>query len=224
MGAYKTKVEIVYDSLLDKVLRMEYKAGDRLIINQIAREHSVSDIPVREAIRRLETEGYVEIIANQGASVCSFSGEFLQELFMIKAVLEGYAARLSIGYLSAKDLAALRKINERIAAAAEANNTKKCAQLNVDFHMRIYQVVPGNLMHDMLSDLWRKYSITTSVFSVRLNRGLTSAAEHEEILRLLEKKDCDGVEQLMREHKLKAGRELLEALGQGEGSKLLEAK
>jgi DNA-binding GntR family transcriptional regulator len=212
MKAYKTKVEMVYESLQEKILSMEYKAGDRLIISQIAQEHGVSDIPVREAIRHLETEGYVKVIANHGASVCDLAGEFLEEVFMIKAVLEGYASRLSIEHLTEKDFAILRKLNEQFADTAKEGNAKKCAQLNMDFHMHIYHALPGQLLSTMLSDLWKKYSITKSVFSISPDRGAVSAAEHEKIIWLLQKKDFEAAENMVREHKLLAGRELVSEL------------
>ena len=70
MTQYKSKVDIVYEGLMEGIAEGAYQQGDRLVISQISKQWQVSDIPVREAVRRLESEGYVRIVANQGAVVC----------------------------------------------------------------------------------------------------------------------------------------------------------
>ena len=88
MEKYKSKVDIIYDLLMTDIAKGVYRQDDRLVISQIARQNNVSDIPVREALRRLESEGYVKISANQGATVCAFSIDRLLEIIRIKSVLE----------------------------------------------------------------------------------------------------------------------------------------
>lgn len=212
MKGYRTKVDIIYEILMEKIATRKYEAGDRLVISQISKENNVSDIPVREAIRRLESEGYVQIVANQGAVVCSFSKERIQEIFQIKAVLEGYAARLSIDYLTPKDLEELRSYNQKMHLAMEENDVNRYSQLNVEFHLRIYQNLPQKEMYNIIQDLWKKYSITKSVFSLSPKSMETSIAEHEEILRLIEQKEYDTVESYMRSHKMRASIDLTHEL------------
>ena len=60
MEKYKSKVDIIYDLLMTDIAKGVYRQDDRLVISQIARQNNVSDIPVREALRRLESEGYVK--------------------------------------------------------------------------------------------------------------------------------------------------------------------
>ena len=117
MTQYKSKVDIVYEGLMEGIAEGAYQQGDRLVISQISKQWQVSDIPVREAVRRLESEGYVRIVANQGAVVCGFDRETLTSIFQIKGVLEGYATRLSIDYMTPEILARLREMNEQMKEA-----------------------------------------------------------------------------------------------------------
>ena len=153
MDGYKTKVDIIYEVLMQKIAGGDYQDGDRLVISQISRENGVSDIPVREAVRRLESEGYVSIAPNQGPVVRCFSKERLREIFQIKAVLEGYAARLSIDFLTPEDIRELHQRNDRLRQALEKNDMKEYSRLNVEFHLRLYQNMPQRELYGMIQEL-----------------------------------------------------------------------
>ena len=205
MRQYKSKVDIIYEILMDKIAKGAYKEDNRLVISQIAKQNHVSDIPVREAIRRLESEGYVEINANQSATVREFSDEFIDEIFHIKGVLEGYATRLSVDYLTEHDIKKLRAKNKLMRKAGEERNYNKFSQLNMQFHLDIYKSAPHHELYLMICDLWKKWRITRWVFSIAPDRMENSFLEHEEILRLIEEKQRDQVELYVREHKFKSG-------------------
>ncbi len=216
VNGYKTKVDIIYEILMKKISGGEYQDGDRVVISQISKENGVSDIPVREAIRRLESEGYITVTPNQGAVVRCFSKERLSEIFQIKAVLEGYAARLSVDYITPADIEELKLRNNELRLALKRNDMKAYSRLNVEFHLRIYRDLPQRELYGMIQDLWKKYSITKTVFSVAPTRMEKSIDEHEEILRLIEEKDYDQVERLMRAHKMQAGFALIQEIRQRE--------
>ena len=103
MTGYQTKSEIVYHIILDRIISGEYKPGDKLIIRRIAKELNVSEIPIREAIKNLEAEGYVTHDANKSVLVWKCSRDEIDGVFHIKGVLEGYATRMSIDYLTPSD-------------------------------------------------------------------------------------------------------------------------
>jgi DNA-binding GntR family transcriptional regulator len=213
MSQYKSKVDIIYEILMNKIAKGAYKEDSRLIISQIAKQNHMSDIPVREAIRRLESEGYVEINANHGATVLEFSDEVIDEIFHIKGVLEGYATRLSVDYLTERDIKKLRSKNQLIRKAGAEHNYTKFAQLNMQFHLDIYDSTPYHELYSMICDLWKKWRITRCVFSLAPDRMEISFLEHEEILRLIEEKRYDQVELYVREHKFKAGQAFRKSIG-----------
>ena len=122
----------------------------------------------------------------------------------IKGVLEGFATRLSIDYLSANDLERLHQINEELRAAVEAGNVGRVSDLNMQFHMSIYERIPQAELTSMITDLWRKWSVTKKIFSVSPSIRDQSYDEHEQILALIRNRNYAEVEQYVREHKFKA--------------------
>lgn len=158
------KVDKVYDYLLSEIVQGRYANEARIVISTVAEACDVSDTPVREALRRLESDAYVRITANQGAVAVGFSRESIIHTFEIKGVLEGYAARLSIDYLSPYDIRRLGAINEEMHNAAAEKDYARFSQLNIDFHMYIYEKCPIPELVDLIRDLWKKWSITRAVF------------------------------------------------------------
>lgn len=200
----KSKVDIVYEYLLNELACLNYRTGDRLIINQIAEACGVSEIPVREALRRLESNGYVRIMPNQGAVAVGLEKNTISDIVQIKGVLEGFATRLSVDYLSANDIAQLRQSNQKLKEASEAGDYAASSELNKEFHMSIYRRIPQKELTSMISDLWAKWAVTKKIFSVEPTIMAQSWEEHEQILNLIEQRRYAEVEQLVREHKFKA--------------------
>lgn len=213
MNEYKTKAEIIYDRILEDIINGTYKHGDKLIISRLAAKYHVSETPVRDAILRMESKGFAKITANQSAIVSSLDGETLIGIFQIKGVLEGFATRLSIDYITPRRLKELRAINEQIRQAALTGESKQISELNMRFHLAIYECLPQKELYNMIYDLWEKWAITKSVFTTAPGHSDDSVAEHEEILRLIEAQDGEKVEMLVREHKFKAGYAMCNGLG-----------
>lgn len=212
MQQYKTKVEIIYDLLIEAISNGRYKQGDRMVISTIAKEYSTSEIPVREAIRRLESEGYVTVVPNHGPVVTGFSKDKLKSVFHIKAVLEGYATRLAVDYLTPEDIAGLRELNRQIADEVAMGESANYSALNMKFHLAIYKSIPLDTFYDTITDLWQKWGMTKCVFSMVPKRIPTSIDEHEQILRLIEEKEYDAVEAYVRRHKFDAWKDLVQVL------------
>ena len=202
---YKSKVDLAYDYLIEKINMGEYSQGDRLVISQISKQLSISDIPVREALRRMESDGYIKILANQGAVVFGLSKTRLINIYQIRGVLEGYASRLAVDCLTPKQIRQLYVNIEKTHEAYEKKNYKKVSQLNYEFHMSMYENIPNHELYNIIFELWQKWSITKKVFSVAPQRIPASMEEHKKILELIETKKHDEVEQFVRTHKLAAG-------------------
>lgn len=198
---YKSKVEISYDYILEKIMGLQLKAGDRVVISQIAKECGVSDIPVREALRMLQREGYVTIEANRGAVINGVSDGTVRNMIMIKGVLEAYATRLSADYLTEEDLEELRNMNKELWKMAEENDVEGFQYRNIDFHSRIYRNLPNQELIDMINDLRHRWGITRSIFQIAPERMRESSAEHDRIIELLSLKDYDELERFTRVHK-----------------------
>lgn len=200
----KSKVEIAYKMILNKISNGEYVSGDRVVISNIAKECNISTIPVREAIRLLEKDGFLRTQTNRGAIVNSIEKETLLGQYQIKSVLEAYATRLAVDYLTPEDYAHLREMNEELKLIVERNDTKAFSELNVEFHMYIYRAQPYSDLTSMIDTLWKNWLLIKSVFVQKYQLYLYSCYEHEILLQFMEKKDYDKVESLAREHKFRA--------------------
>ena len=156
---YNTKVDIVYRAIRSGIERGEYLPGDRIVISRIAKANGCSEIPVREALRRLESEKVVELIPNKGAVVSSVNKSYLEQLFQVKIVLESYAARLSVDSLNENQIKQLRKIAQQMSDAFESGNLKKSSALNYKFHMTIYRSTGNDVLSGYIDEMWNKWPI-----------------------------------------------------------------
>ncbi len=208
MNGYKTKADLVYDLLIEKIVKGELQAGEKLVISRISKENHVSDIPVREALKRLNSEGYIDIFVNQGAVVKDLSTESIREITQIKAVLEGYATKLCVDYITAEDISILKKMNDDMRQIILRGETQGYSQLNMEFHQYMYRAISHTQLYEMIMDLWKKHTITKTVFSVVPIRMQDSIDEHEELLNLIIEKKYDEVEMCVRTHKMEAGETL----------------
>ena len=88
LSGFKTKTEVVYDFLKKNILNGRYRPGEKIVISVIARRLDVSDIPIREAIKRLQTEGLLDITPHVGAKVVEIDQNEFEQITMIRAQLE----------------------------------------------------------------------------------------------------------------------------------------
>lgn len=129
----------VADKLRDKIILGELQEGEQLRQDVIAAEFQVSRIPVREAFRELLAEGLLCITPNRGAVVSVLEPAEIEELFQIRAVLEGEVLRHSIPRLTAEDLAAAAAIEGRYAHELQNSDTVSAwGRLNAQFHTALY--------------------------------------------------------------------------------------
>lgn len=201
-----SKVDLVYQYVLNEIASRQLKNGDRIIISKIAEICEVSEIPVREALRNLQRDGYVEIAPNQGAVVVGISKESVATIIQTKGVLEGFATRLSIDYISPHDLEMLHEINLEIKKATEENNIELVSELNQKFHMTIYEELPQKELVSMILSLWNKWSFTKRIFSFSPEVRNQVYEEHEIILNYIRGRKYEEAEQFVREHKFKTVR------------------
>ncbi len=198
---YSTKVDIVYRAIRSGIERGEYLPGDRIVISRIDKANGCSEIPVREALRRLESEKVVELIPNKGAVVSSVNKSYLEQLFQVKIVLESYAARLSVDALNENQIKQLRKIAQQMSDAFESGNLKKSSALNYKFHMTIYRSTGNDVLSGYIDEMWNKWPIGRYTNYVPDEWYRISLQQHFDLLDAIEAKDRDKVEAIIHAHK-----------------------
>ncbi|HLR03992.1 MAG TPA: GntR family transcriptional regulator [Virgibacillus sp.] len=200
----ENKTQKAYRIIKLRIIERVYAPGQRLIIDQLARELKTSSIPVREAIRQLEAEKLVSYQKNIGPVVSSVNESDYSDTLRVLAVLEGYATALSAEDFPAENLIELKKLNRQMKDALQSFDIILFGKLNLFFHRKIFEAC-GNefLIEEINGVLTRLDSIRgvgSTLYSVRVQESIN---EHEHMIYALENKLVTGIEELARTHKLR---------------------
>lgn len=199
----------VKDVLMERIIEGRYKPGARLVETQIARELGVSQAPVREALRDLESVGMVESFAFRGARVRKPTREELIEAFPVRAVLESLAASEAARRITDDQLEQLEQLIVDMESAAKHGNAHEQAAANAEFHALIVEAAHNSTLERLWVFLepWARTYLTAARSGVDLNE---LAVRHKKILKPLRERDSEAAAAAMREHLLEAGRWLRE--------------
>ena len=199
--AFKTKNAAVYEALREGIIDGQLKPGQKIIMSEVAKKFGLSEIPVREAIRRLESDGFVELTPHVGAVVSKIDERELVETYLIRIELEALATRLAAPHVTSRDIGFLEQKNREMEIAINKNMPEKLGRLNKEFHLRIYQAAPYPYLLKLISDLWEKVERTQSVFAYVPERATASVEEHTKIITALRSKDTLLAENLIKQQK-----------------------
>jgi len=206
----------IYDSLRQQVLTGVLAPGSRLVIRQLANEHDTSDIPVREALRMLQRDGLVEIIPYRGASVVRLTPDEVEEGYLIRGHLESLATRTAVGNVTEEHFKQLDRCMREMAEALERADSLSYAELNREFHDLIFSASPHRRLQELIDNVWDGQRGYQMVFRLSPEVLRTSYREHEQILEALRNEDEHTAARIALEHKLRAGRALIEGLREAE--------
>ena len=157
--------------------------GQRLIAEDLAEEFGVSRIPIREAMRALDSAGWVDIRARHGVYVRDWNRQDLDDLFEVRSALEGQAARLAA---DRRDPGQLKRLHDNVDRyeRAVARTPGRVPELNRQFHMLVADCAANRTLRELLDQLEKRvkwyYSIVTVV------RSPESVVEHRELLSAIE--------------------------------------
>ncbi|MGH2751278.1 MAG: GntR family transcriptional regulator [Actinomycetota bacterium] len=199
------KSERTYAALRRRIVDGTYEPGHRLVLDALARDLGVSPVPVREALRRLEAEGWIVYTRNVGAQVAPLDDERWEQEMHVLAVLEGNATALAAEHLRPIDFRSLREVNDAIAAAVGVTDMVEASKLNRAWHRAIYARCPNAYLVQVIGETQERMdAIRRTVFTYIPNRGRESVAEHAKIIDLLERSaPFVAIERAAREHKLR---------------------
>lgn len=209
---YRTLQELVYCSLREAILEGRLAPGQKLVADALARDLGVSRMPVREALARLQHDGFVKAVPHREAVVASFSARDVEEIYDIRLVLEAHAARLCAVRATPEHLTRLREL---IAAAEEAvrrGDFETAKQHDNEFHHTLFAACGSRKLAQLLADLWDQCLYFRSLAATILRYPERSLEHHRRILAALERRDPDAAEHWVRAHSQGARDVLLEDL------------
>ena len=200
-----SKTEQAFMILKERIMNGTYGPGYRLVIDQLVREHGISSVPWRESLRRLQAEGWVEIVPNVGALVATFDTDAWQQGLQIVARLGGYATALSAPHLTEADLTAAHTLNRQMKEALSAFDPARFGRLNREFH----RLLACRCRRSTASSTWSttsgpgSKSIRRSAFWYAPGRAQAAIAEHEGILELIEAgASAEAIEAAAKQHEI----------------------
>ena len=197
----------LFERLSEAIVTGKFVAGSKLSEPRLAHRYGVSRGPLREAIRRLEERKLVTRLPRQGVRVIVPTSAMAAELFRIREVLEGLAAREAARNATAQDVADLRNMLTGHADALAGPDAMVYwqATANSDFHFKIARMARSQHLFDLLCGeyytLFRLFRMKHSIVPGRAKRALI---EHVRIVDAIEDGDADLAEMLMRRHIMSA--------------------
>ncbi|MDC7787685.1 GntR family transcriptional regulator [Rhodoplanes sp. TEM] len=205
--------EAVFRALCGALRDGVYRPGDRIVEDEVAQKLEVSRTPVREALGRLLAKGLVEHAGGRGMVVRRPDAAEVLELYAMREILEGAAARLAAGQASAPEIDTLAELAESFATADDA---RKMARLNRLLHEAIVRAARNRFLDGALREMQDAIALLgPTTFNVA-GRPATAVAEHAAIVAAIAARDADAAEQAARAHIREALRARLKLM-QGAG-------
>lgn len=200
LNDYHTMQEIVFNTLKEKIISGEYKPGQRLVANDLAKALHVSRMPIREALARLASSGLVELIPHKGAIVNELTLEDYDEIFHLRAVLEGLASRLACPHITDEDILEMEDINQEINEMIGENGDHVFQSVNRKFHSILWEKSNSKRLKTLCSNLYDESSQYRNM-SIHLPGRLEGiVAEHSSIISALQEKTPEEVEKIVIQH------------------------
>jgi len=191
---YVSKTDLVAALIRELVITGELAPGEQLRQRDLAQRFGVSQTPVREAMRRLESEGLLLSGTHRGFTVVAPDVGRVEENFQIRAALESLGASLAARRITPEGLGRLRALNDRMRALAD--NDPGYAELNREFHFAVYEHAHSPLLLSLMRLLWASLQ-----GGPRVTRShAESARQHDEILAALAGADADAASARTYQH------------------------
>lgn len=215
-GARSLSGDAAYRRLLEEIRDGRLQPGARLTETDVAERLSISRTPVREAIRRLEADGLITHEPRVGAMVRSLDYAEVMELYEMRNVLEGTAARMAARNAGDVELAELATINAEMEASP--GDPSRLAMLNQRFHLTLIDAARNRYLVKSVQSVHRTMLILGPTTLEDAGRARAAVAEHAEILSALASRDGAAAEAAMRRHMDAAHRVRLRQLGARAGT------
>ncbi|HEY4570421.1 MAG TPA: GntR family transcriptional regulator [Kribbella sp.] len=190
----------VANALRAAVISGELKPGEVYSAPMLGARFGVSATPVREAMLDLVREGLVISLRNKGFRVTEVSDDDLDNLAALRLLIEPPTIRDVVPAIPAADIPGLRRLADAIVVAAEAGDLIAYIEADRVFHVTMLAYSGNQKLVDVVSDLRSQTRLLGLTPLVESGRLVPSAEEHHELVRLVEARDADGAEQLMRRH------------------------
>jgi DNA-binding GntR family transcriptional regulator len=203
MSEKKSMERVVYDSLKSAILNRKIPPGNQLVENTIAEKLNVSRTPIRNAIKKLEAEGLVNITPNRGAFVIQPTLEEMIEAFEMRKELELIAVKHGLPHVQSSDIQRLNELIKREREAYEKQEINTYLSLNKEFHLFLAGKGGNRFLYDFLETIFNQinvYLLMYDVFNYSQLESENNCKEHEEIVELMAQQNEKKLLETLNEH------------------------
>jgi DNA-binding GntR family transcriptional regulator len=197
----------VCNVIREAIIRGDFKPGERLKQSDLADAMGVSRMPVREAFRKLESEGLIILEPHKGAIVKSIQVEDIEEIYILRAELEKMAVQQSVNLMTKEDIHELTRLVELMESADDVDDF---VQFNIDFHRLLVKRCNWSRLNSFINTLWNGLPQQTPHFLE--GQTETSNKEHRKILHAILNNDKEQAAKLVSEHIKRTGDKLISSL------------
>jgi DNA-binding GntR family transcriptional regulator len=192
--------EKIYHNIRDAITYGMLSAGEQIYEETFAERFNTSRTPVREAIRQLQTEGYLRVVSNKGAFVAKISLEDLKNIYDLLALLESYATEQFIKRLTKDSVVQLQRLHENVCKAAQDNDVRLYYDNNTEFHL-LFTRLSGNAHLKKMVVMLRDQIYRTHYIGITIPGHFAEYIDdHTQILKAVINKDVIKGKESMRFH------------------------
>ena len=199
-GTEKSLRGQVFDKIRSDILNGKYKRGEELVESSIGKELGISRTPVREAIRQLELEGLVQLVPNKGAFVTGISEKDVRDIYLIRARLEGLAARMAAKNITPELLDAMEETVVLSEYHAKKENYEQVCEMDSKFHKLLYKASGSRILEHTLTDFHQYVQRVRMASIMKKRRMEKSNDEHDAILTAIREHDEEKAELVATRH------------------------
>ena len=197
-GTEKSLRGQVFDKIRSDILNGKYKRGEELVESSIGKELGISRTPVREAIRQLE--GLVQLVPNKGAFVTGISEKDVRDIYLIRARLEGLAARMAAKNITPELLDAMEETVVLSEYHAKKEHYEQVCEMDSKFHKLLYKASGSRILEHTLTDFHQYVQRVRMASIMKKRRMEKSNDEHDAILTAIREHDEEKAELVATRH------------------------
>ena len=228
LDSYRPLRELVCEHIREAIINGTFAPGERLMEIQMADEMGVSRTPVREAIRKLEMEGFVVMIPRRGTYVSNMSIKDINDVYEIRISLDTLAAGLAAERISDEELEELQRLLVKVGAAIEKNDMAKVVEADIEFHDVLYKASRNERLRNIINNLREQITVIRGVSMRYPGRLKDTQDEHRRLVECISARNVEKSQEMARIHLENAEKTLMAAMSErmdgGDLSRLAEKK
>ncbi len=201
--------EEVYNSVKEAILTGEIAPGERLSVGRLIKNIGFSPTPIREALLKLEQEGFISRIPQKGGFIASqLSRKDIDEIFDLRGILESHAATFAIKHITREDIAALEKNVKASEHYILEKRFDKVSKLNTAFHDLLNGFCTNQRVISLINELRDQVFQYRSIIIKVPGKAKVSTSHHKQMIEALRKKDVGSLKVLIHQHTI-VGKEII---------------